>query len=367
MSSKPTERLVLKIGSALIAPMQDGCRSANLLRVAQFIVDARAQGKEVILVSSGAVAAGSHHFSNAKPQTVAVKKAMAAAGQTAMMSMWDRFFDFPCAQLLLTHADLRHRERYTSIRQTLFTLLEQGILPIINENDAVTSDNLKVGDNDNLSAMVAAAAEANTLVICTDVDGLFDKNPHTHADANLIKEVYHIDSSIIASCEGPSSSVGTGGMSTKLEAAEKATSHGITTFIVNGFKDETFKALILGENPGTQLMPYEKPLQEPIHWLTHTAAAQGELIVQPEAIEEVSEGGSGLRCDEIQSVEGDFSAGETILIKNEQGKPIAKAKSNYSSCLLNFITEHQEGLFTSQMQDSIGPIISQQDIAVLEK
>ncbi|CCQ11468.1 Glutamate 5-kinase [Pseudoalteromonas luteoviolacea B = ATCC 29581] len=367
MSSKLKKRLVLKIGSALIAPMQDGCRSENLLRVAQFIVDARNKDYEVILVSSGAVAAGSHHFAKDVERSLAVKKAMAAAGQTAMMAMWDRFFDFPCAQLLLTHADLRNRDRFTSFRQTLFTLLEQGILPIINENDAVATNRLKVGDNDNLSAMVASAADANTLILCTDVDGLFDKNPNLHADATLVKEVPLVNDELIAATGGATSSVGTGGMKTKLEAAQKATSHGITTFIVNGFKDETFKALIQGENPGTKCAAYEKPLKESIHWLTHTSAAQGELVVPHDAAEEMKDQNGNIRCDELQAVAGDFSAGETVLIKDEKGNAIAKAKSNYSSCLLNFIAQHQEGLFTSQMQDSIGPIISQQDIAVLEK
>ena len=230
-------RIVLKVGSALIAPEQDGCRSRYLLTIAQFIVRCRAQGIEVILVSSGSVAAGSHLFPEQEKRSVTMKKAMAAAGQTEMMAMWDRFFDFPSAQILLTHGDLRDRERYTSIRETVFTLLEHGVLPIINENDTVTTDDLKVGDNDNLSAMVAAAADADALMIFSDVDGLYDKNPNLHEDAVLLPEIDSIDESIYAMAGCATSAVGTGGMKTKIEAAEKATSHGITTFILNGFKE----------------------------------------------------------------------------------------------------------------------------------
>lgn len=358
-----TKRLVIKVGSALIAPREDGCKTRYLLDIAQFIVHARSQGIEVLLVSSGSVAAGAHHFKNPDRNNIAIKKAMAAAGQMDMMSTWDRFFDFPSAQLLMTHADLRDKERYNSIRLTLFSLLDEGILPIINENDAVTTDDLRVGDNDNLSAMVAAAADADTLVICSDVDGLFDKNPNTYNDAKLIKEVNSITPEIYAMTSGPVSGVGTGGMKTKLEAAEKATSHGIMTYIINGFDETTFSALLQGYNPGTLFTPFEKPMEESQHWMTHTAAEYGELVVESERIDKTDE----LNCKEILSIEGEFSAGETVLIKNTKGQRLAKASSNYSSCLLHFVTQNTVGVNTSQMQRSMGPIISNNDIAVLEK
>ncbi|MFC3033152.1 glutamate 5-kinase [Pseudoalteromonas fenneropenaei] len=361
------KRLVIKIGSALIAPQQDGCRSQHLLKIAQFIVDCRSKGIEVILVSSGAVAAGAHLFAKEVQQSVAVRKAMAAAGQTEMISMWERFFDFPTAQLLLTHADLRHRERYTSIRETLFTLLAEGILPIINENDAVTTDSLKVGDNDNLSAMVAAAADADSLVICSDIDGLYNANPRVVEGASLIPEVRAITDEIKAMTDGPNSAQGTGGMRTKLQAAEKATSHGITTYIVNGFKDSTFRLLLEGQNPGTVFFPYDEPLLESQHWLMHTAKAQGELVVSAQLTKAEEPLAQQVRSDDIVAVNGEFSAGETVLITDPQGNRLAKAKTNYSSCLLSFIAQHDSGLLTSQMQESIGPVISQQHIAVLEK
>ena len=153
MSHPNWKRVVIKVGSALISPNQQGCSSHYLLSIAQFIVRCRANGTQVVLVSSGSVAAGAHLFPEQEKSDIAVKKAMAAAGQTEMIATWDRLFDFPSAQMLLTHADLRDRERYVSIRETIFSLLDNNILPIVNENDTVTTDKLKVGDNDNLSAM----------------------------------------------------------------------------------------------------------------------------------------------------------------------------------------------------------------------
>lgn len=358
-------RIVLKVGSALIAPEQDGCRSRYLLTIAQFIVRCRAQGIEVILVSSGSVAAGSHLFPEQEKRSVTMKKAMAAAGQTEMMAMWDRFFDFPSAQILLTHGDLRDRERYTSIRETVFTLLEHGVLPIINENDTVTTDDLKVGDNDNLSAMVAAAADADALMIFSDVDGLYDKNPNLHEDAVLLPEIDSIDESIYAMAGCETSAVGTGGMKTKIEAAEKATSHGITTFILNGFKEQTFNRLLEGDNPGTIFKPYDKPMQEAVHWMTHTANEQGEVVVEG-SIDKSTEDGC-IRSDEIVAVHGEFGVGDTILVRSDDGTRLAKATANYSSCLLNFIADNEQSEFSEKMQDSIGPVVSEKDIALLEK
>lgn len=360
-------RIVLKVGSALIAPDQDGCRSRYILTIAQFIVRCRARGIEVILVSSGSVAAGAHLFPSDKPRSVVMKKAMAAAGQTEMIAMWDRFFDFPSAQLLLTHGDLRDRERYQSIRETVFTLLEHGVLPIINENDAVTTDDLRVGDNDNLSAMVAAAADADALLIFSGVDGLYDKNPNLHDDAVLLPEIKSIDESIYAMAGCATSAVGTGGMKTKIEAAEKATSHGIATYIINGFKEETFTKLLAGENPGSVFLPYEKPMQDSIHWMTHTANEQGEVVVDG-SFDESLEGESGcIRGDEIMEVHGEFAVGDTILVRSEDGTRLAKATANYSSCLLNFIADNEQSEFSEKMQDSIGPVISEKHIALLEK
>ncbi|GAB1051009.1 glutamate 5-kinase [Shewanella algae] len=374
MNKQPRQRIVLKVGSALIAPDRQGCSSRYLLAIAQFIVRCRAKGIQTILVSSGSIAAGAHRFplkpgceANSPEAQVVLKKAMAAAGQTEMMATWDKFFDFPTAQILLTHGDLRDRERYLSIRETVFTLLDHDILPILNENDTVTTDALKVGDNDNLSAMVAAAADADTLVICSDIDGLYNKNPHLHSDAELLPEVNKIDAAIYAMAGGSHSDVGTGGMRTKIEAAEKASSHGIDTYIVNGFKEESFNALLSGRNPGTLFRASETPLQERMHWLTHTVRAQGEVIVAADEEMDSAKDCAELSSNEVLEVKGNFAAGDTILLRSDDGTRLAKARSNYSSSLLSFIAEQEDPELADSFTDSLGGIVSEKDIALLSK
>ncbi|WP_372881972.1 glutamate 5-kinase [Psychromonas sp.] len=367
MNKHNWKRVVIKVGSALIAPHQNGCSSHYLLSIAQFIVRCRANGVQVVLVSSGSVAAGANLFPESQDKSIAMKKAMAAAGQTEMIATWDKLFDFSTAQILLTHGDLRDRERYVSIKETIFTLLENGLLPIINENDTVTTDSLRVGDNDNLSAMVAAAADADALIICSDIDGLYNKNPNEHDDAVLLPQVTSIDSKIYAMGGGATSAVGTGGMKTKIEAAEKATSNGINTFIVNGFKASSFNDLLEGKNPGTHFVPYAKPMKEHLHWMTHTSKEQGELVVENDFDTSLALESAQFTSDEIMEVNGDFSAGDTILVRKDDGTRLAKAESNYSSCLLNFIAEQGDSKFADEFQSKTGPIISDKNIAVLEK
>lgn len=361
------KRIVIKIGSALIAPEGNGCSSHYLLSIAQFVVKCRMRGIQVVLVSSGSVAAGSKLFKSDETPSIAIKKAMAAAGQTEMMAAWDRLFDFPTAQILLTHGDLRDRERYESIKETIHSLLDNGILPIINENDTVTTDNLKVGDNDNLSAMVATAADADTLVICSDIEGLYDKNPNLHDDAKLIPVVNEICEYIHSIAGGATSSVGTGGMKTKIEAAEKAVSHGIDTFIVNGFSDQTFIQLLEGKNPGTHFRSHKQPMQEHLHWLTHTSSAQGEIIVENHSRTSLNTQIEELTHEEVIEVNGEFSAGETILVKTGDGNHIANVTSNYSSCLLNYFADQDKATLQSETQDMVGPIVSDNNFALLSR
>jgi len=361
------KRIVIKVGSALIAPHGKGCSSHYLLGIAQFIVNCRSQGIEVVLVSSGSVAAGSHLFPSELQQTVSIKKAMAAAGQSEMMGTWDKLFDFPTAQMLLTRCDLRDRERYVSVRNTIFTLLEHGVLPIVNENDTIVTDKLKVGDNDNLSAIVAAAADADALIICSDIDGLYDKNPHKHDDAVLLPTVTKIDADIYAMADGATSAVGTGGMLTKVEAAEKATLHGIDTYIVNGFTEMSFNMLLEGKNPGTLFSSDPSPMKEHLHWMTHTSTARGEMIVEDDFAAKLDANSELLTSDDLVDIKGDFAIGDTILVRKSDGTKLAKAQSNYSSCLLNFITNQEDGEFADEFQQQTGPIISDKNVALLEK
>jgi glutamate 5-kinase len=326
----------------------------------------RSQGIEVVLVSSGSVAAGSHLFPDELQQTIPIKKAMAAAGQAEMMGTWEKLFDFPTAQMLLTRCDLRDRERYVSVRETIFTLLEHDVLPIINENDTIVTDKLKVGDNDNLSAIIAAAADADALIICSDINGLYNKNPNKHDDAVLIPNVPEITADIFAMADGAISAVGTGGMITKVEAAQKATLHGIDTYIVNGFTEQTFEMLLNGENPGTHFSSDPSPMKEHLHWMTHTSTAQGEVIVEDDFTVKLDAHSEELTSDDLLEIKGEFAVGDTILIRKHDGTKLAKAKSNYGSCLLSFITNQEDKNFASDFQEQTGPIISDKHVALLE-
>ncbi|PMG42270.1 glutamate 5-kinase [Shewanella sp. 10N.286.52.B9] len=365
MSIKSNQRLVIKVGSALIAPENNGCSSHHLLSIAQFILRCRKQGKQVILVSSGSVAAG-RQWIDIKSPSIALKKAMAAAGQTNMMAVWDKLFDFPTAQILLTHADLCNKERYASIKETIESLLGHGVLPIVNENDTVTSEELKVGDNDNLAAMVAASTGADGLILCTDVDGLFDKNPQQHADAKLIKTIDVIDESIYQMAGGATSSMGTGGMQTKIEAAEKAVAHGIDTYVVNGFNHQTFSALLQDENPGSHFVSCKTPMSPEQHWMTHTVRERGEVVIEDQHAA-ISQHDDVITSASILSVKGEFAVGDTILIRTDDGSQVAKATSNYSSCLLNYLTQQANTSENVASQPQNNSIISPINLAVLQR
>lgn len=364
MNLNNNKRLVIKIGSALIAPGNDGCSTKYLRNIAYFIQRCRERGQQVILVSSGSVAAGRQWFNTTNPSK-AMKKAMAATGQNDMMAIWAKLLDMPLAQILLTHADLCNRERYVSIKETIEELLAHNVIPIINENDTVTSEELKVGDNDNLAAMAAAAIDADMLIMCTDVDGLYDKNPNTYSDAKLIQKVSEITPDIFAMAGGAVSSTGTGGMQTKIEAAEKSIAHGIDTLIINGFKVESFNQILAGNNPGTHFLSSPEPMSPAVHWRTHTVRERGEVIIDDEQYAFTGDE-EMLTSDNILEIKGEFSAGDTILVTTEDGTRIAKAKTNFSSCLLNYIAQEQDKEWINkQVLPQNNSIISKEHLAVL--
>ncbi|MBL4630573.1 MAG: glutamate 5-kinase, partial [Paraglaciecola sp.] len=244
--------------------------------------------------------------------------------------------------------------------------LQHGVLPIINENDTIVTDKLKVGDNDNLSAIVAAAADADVLIICSDIKGLYNKNPNKHSDAVLIPNVAQINADIYAMADGATSAVGTGGMITKVQAAEKATSHGIDTYIVNGFSEHSFTMLLSGENPGTHFSSDPSPMKEHLHWMTHTSTAQGEVIVEDAFNAKLDSHSEQLTSENLVEIKGEFAVGDTILVRKHDGTKLAKAESNYSSCLLSFITKQEDKSVASDFQEQTGPIISNKNVALLK-
>ena len=343
------QRAVIKVGSALVAPNGEQCSAQYLLPLARFISASREQGKEVILVSSGSVAAGRRAVSVTHQPSLAEKQAMAAIGQTQMMANWARFFDGPCAQILLTAEDLADRTRYVNIQNTLRELLKHQALPIVNENDSVATAELKVGDNDNLGAYTALVAQADTLIMCSDIDGLFTADPRKNPDATLIPSVTTIDEDIHKLAGGAGTSVGTGGMRTKIQAAEKCSQSGIQTLIVNGRKGEVFDALLAGRCPGTLFVPELSAKRARAQWLKHTLVAKGKVVVDEGASRALLDRKASLLPSGITQIQGQFHAGDAVeVIHHDQ--TIARGLSLYSSQDLDLI----KGLQSKQIQSVLG-------------
>jgi len=325
-------RAVIKVGSALVAPTRDGCSGQYILAIAQFITKCQQQGKEIILVSSGGVAAGRTVIQHGSPKlSLATKKAMSSVGQMQMMANWQRFFDVPCSQILITQNDLADRERYISIQETIKIQLANGVLPIVNENDTVTTKDLTIGDNDNIAALVAQACEADSLFILSDIDGVFTKDPNINDDAVLIPDIEEITDEIYAMAGTSRNHMATGGMKTKIEAAEKAVEHGINTYIVNGTRSEVFSSLLQEINPGTRFAADKDIITAKKHWLKHTLKSQGSITIDKGAVKALVNKGASLLPAGIKSVKNRFKAGDSVdLIDHQSKKVIAKGISLFN-------------------------------------
>lgn len=351
MLGQSWRRLVLKVGSALIAPDGKGCSTRYLLTIAHFISECRNRGIDVILVSSGSVAAGRSAigFSH-QPLPVHIKQAMASVGQSQMMQRWQSLLDCHCGQLLLTHDDFHNRRRYLNIENTLRTLLSHQVLPIVNENDSVATAELKLGDNDNLAALVATAVDADVLIICSDIDGLYSANPRTQPDARFIAKVERITPEIVAMAGGSHHHVGTGGMVTKLQAAQKASQQGIDTLIINGQKPAVFTALLQGKAAGTLFQRQQERISAKKHWLLHGLKAQGSLQLDAGAVKALQHQGASLLARGITAVQGQFEKGDAVLLCDGNGQPIAKGTSQFHASELHQI----KGLHSQHITATLG-------------
>ncbi|GAC27521.1 glutamate 5-kinase [Brumicola pallidula] len=343
------QRAVIKVGSALISPNGDGCSAEYLLSIAKFITVSRQQGKDIIVVSSGSIAAGRSSIKTGLQASIAEKQAMAAIGQTQMMANWARFFDFPCAQILLTLDDLHDRRRYVNVKNTLRELLANNALPIVNENDTVAVDEIKVGDNDNLAAHTALVAQADTLIICTDVDGLFDADPRQKPNAKLLSNVKTITSQIRALAGGAGTADGTGGMITKLQAAQKCAESGVQTLLVNGKQSSVFDLLAQGLCPGTLFDAAPTKRSARHQWLSHTVKSKGTLTLDLGAYMAVTEKGASLLAVGISAISGNFKSNDAVDI-TYQGCIVAKGISLYSHTELQSI----KGLNSNRIEDVLG-------------
>lgn len=368
---KNAKRIVVKVGTSTITYSNGKRNFSQIDRLARELSDLQNQGKEMILVTSGAVAVGVDRLGlPKKPDTIPGKQAAAAVGQGVLMHTYEKFFaDYGqvVAQVLLTKTESIDRHRYTNSRNTFMELLKQGVIPIVNENDVVALDELKIGDNDNMSALVAGIVDADLVIILSDIDGLYTANPQTNPDAELVSLVTEITPEIEASAGGVGSARGTGGMATKIQAAKAATSSGINLVIASGTEKNAIPRIVNGENIGTLFVSRENRLQFRKRWLAFGARIQGSVVVDAGCAEAIHKaGGCSILPAGVVSVEGCFEPGSTISVKDGDGHELARGLSHYSSEELEKI----KGCKSCDIEDIIGhknydEIIYRDDLVIL--
>jgi glutamate 5-kinase len=326
-------RAVLKVGSNLLATDGDGLTPRFAKALAAFIAASHADGRQVVLVSSGAVAAGRALLRErtAAGSALAARQALAAMGQAPLIALWQSLSARPVAQVLLTHDDLRNRRRYLNARATLRELLALDVLTVVNENDTVAVDELKLGDNDNLAAIVAALVDADLLLIASDVDALYSADPRLDPAARPISDVPELTPQVMAMAGGSSSTVGTGGMRTKLEAASKAAAAGIATALFNGRSEATVQALEQGRLRGTLIHTGRSRMQARKYWLRHAPAGSGRICIDAGAAKALNGGRASLLPGGITDVAGEFNRGDMVEIVSADSASIARGISQYGA------------------------------------
>ncbi len=339
---KEAKRIVVKVGSSSLTDESGAIDAGKVSRLVDDVASAVKGGRELVLVSSGAIAAGRGKLGlKERPKTIPEKQAVAAIGQVALMSTYAELFSarsLVAAQVLLTRDDTLDRSRCINSRTTITTLLSMGAVPIVNENDAVAVDELKIGENDSLSAMVASLIDAELLVILSDIDGLFTADPRKDPKAVVVRTVEEITAEVEASAGGAGSSRGTGGMATKVQAAKIATAAGIPFVIANSCDRSPVSRLLAGEEIGTLFMPREGGLGFKKRWISFGARVEGRVVVDAGAEHSLVSGGGSLLAAGIKGVEGEFSEGDVVsVVSLGSGRELGRGISNYSAADLRRI------------------------------
>jgi glutamate 5-kinase len=329
-----SKRWVIKIGSSLITDDGQGLNEKAIQSWTEQIANLRASGKEVLLVSSGAVAEGMARIGwKKRPHALHELQAAAALGQMGLVQQFESCFkkhDIHTAQVLLTHEDLSDRQRYLNARSTLKTLLSLGAIPIINENDTVATDEIRFGDNDTLGALVSNLVEADTLVILTDQQGLFTKDPRHNDDARLISES-NANNNELSAMAGGSGALGQGGMRTKITAAQRAARSGATTIIASGSVENILQKIAQGEAVGTLLAADHEPMTARKQWLANQLKVSGKLVLDAGASKMILQSGVSLLAVGVSKIEGEFQRGEVVSCISDDGIEIARGLINYDS------------------------------------
>jgi glutamate 5-kinase len=329
------KRIVVKVGTSTLTHSTGKLNFFRIEKLVRELSDLANQGKEIILVTSGAVGAGVDRLGlKEKPTTIPEKQAMAAVGQGILMHMYEKLFGEygqTVAQVLLTRENSVKHKQYMNSRNALLTLLKMGVIPVINENDAIAVDELKIGDNDTLSATVATLVDADVLIILSDIEGVYTANPQSDPAATLILEIKDITPQIEALAGGAGSKLGTGGMFTKIQAAKIAVNSGVTMLIASGNRDGIVRDVLNGRELGTVFPAKEYHLKVRKSWLAFGTRIDGGILVDEGCERAMLEDGSSLLAAGIVAVEGTFDKGNTVRVLSSQGREIARGSVNYNA------------------------------------
>ncbi|RMG85568.1 MAG: glutamate 5-kinase [Candidatus Dadabacteria bacterium] len=365
-------RVVVKVGSQVLTGPDGRLDRRVFEMLADDIAAARRRGVEVVLVSSGAVAAGMGRLGlERRPDTIPEVQALAAVGQIHLVGLYEEVFrphGIPVGQVLLTRDDLDSRRRYQNAKTALLALLRLGAVPVINENDTVVVEELKFGDNDNLSALVTNLVEADALVILSDIEGLFDRDPKVHPDARLVERVDRVDETVERFVGRSRSRVGTGGMATKLVAAQRATHGGAAVAIASGKAPHALRRILAGEPLGTFFAPQADRLRRRKHWIAYTVQPVGRIRVDAGAVRALVEGGKSLLPKGVVGVEGPFERGDAVVVEGPDGEEVARGLVAYSAEEVREIA----GLASWEIADRLGytfgdEVIHRDDLVVFRE
>ncbi|MBN2255646.1 MAG: glutamate 5-kinase [Deltaproteobacteria bacterium] len=350
---KHARRILIKIGSGVLTG-ENGLDLTIIEHIVDEIAAFTGEGYQFVVVSSGAIASGRHRMGfKHKLQSLPEKQAAAAIGQGRLMRVYSNAFgkhNLIVAQMLLTMSDLTDRTRFLNTRNTLNTLLDWGVIPVINENDTVAVEEIKFGDNDNLASMMANIMEANILINMTNTDGLYDRNPKDKKRSKLIPLVKDITDAIEQAASTEADPVGMGGMKSKVMAAKKVTAFGIPFIIVPGKKKGILSDIFSGKDVGTLFLPMDEHLKSKKHWIAYTLRSRGKLYIDDGAKSAITRQGKSLLPGGVLAVEGDFSVGDPVSCLDESGQVFAKGLVNYSSLDIDKI----KGLKTAKIKQVLG-------------
>jgi glutamate 5-kinase len=362
-------RIVVKVGSSLVTNEGRGVDAQAVGTWCRQMAQLASEGREVVMVSSGAVAEGMKRLGwTARPKEINELQAAAAVGQMGLAQIYEtklRELGMGSAQVLLTHADLADRERYLNARSTLLTLLGLKVIPVINENDTVVNDEIKFGDNDTLGALVANLVDADALVILTDQRGLFSADPRKDPSARFIDEAQAGDPELERMAGGAGSSLGRGGMLTKILAAKRAASSGTSTVIAWGREPDVLLRLAAGESIGTALIASTQKLAARKQWMADHLQLRGAVVVDAGAAVKVRDGGKSLLPIGVVEVQGEFHRGDVIAVRSSDGTEIARGLANYSSSEARLIARRPSSDFERLLGYSAEPEMIHRDNLVL--